>query len=85
MVDAQVGPDDAGVFGIPFDPADLAPGAFVPDTRAWLDTRTGRADPVGFGVAGVPGPRGEWFVRGHAARDLAAPRGDEPLLWDAWD
>ncbi len=63
---------------------DLRPGEFLTAGEAWQLVRSGRQDPVEFGVFGTEnwGP-GE--IRGNAMRDLASlARKIEMLPWDEW-
>ena len=65
-------------------PEDLRPGEFLTAGEAWQLVRSGREDPIEFGVFGTEnwGP-GE--IRGNAMRDLASlARKIEMLPWDEW-
>lgn len=65
-------------------PDDLAPGEFLTGGEAWRLIRDQGADPMDFGVDGVPHAWGIAEVRGNAIRDLAALNKVETLPWDEW-
>lgn len=68
----------------PSTPADLRPGEFLAAGEAWQLVRSGRDDPMSYGVFGTDnwGP-GE--IRGNAMRDLASLAAKiEMLPWDEW-
>ncbi|MEU5086255.1 transglutaminase domain-containing protein [Streptomyces sp. NPDC021356] len=70
--------------GLDFDPTDVPRDRFLVAADAWRACRTGRADPRRFGVIGLEGIAGLWFVGGDVLRDLAALNGVELLPWDSW-
>ncbi|MEW2297852.1 transglutaminase-like domain-containing protein [Streptomyces sp. NPDC006743] len=70
--------------GLDFDPMDVPRDRFVVAADAWRACRAGRADPRRFGVTGLEGVAGLWFVGGGVLRDLAALNGVELLPWDYW-
>jgi hypothetical protein len=81
LVDAQVA---YGPYEVDFDPLDVPRNRFLVAGQAWRECRAGRRDPGTFGVAGLRGIRGLWYVRGNVLRDLAALNGVEVLPWDCW-
>jgi hypothetical protein len=63
---------------------DLRPGEFLTAGEAWQLIRSGREDPMEFGVFGTEN-WGAGEVRGNAMRDLASlARKIEMLPWDEW-
>lgn len=63
---------------------DLRPGEFLTAGEAWQLIRSGREDPMEFGVFGTEN-WGAGEVRGNAMRDLASLAGKvEMLPWDEW-
>ncbi|MYR61893.1 transglutaminase domain-containing protein [Streptomyces sp. SID625] len=70
--------------GLDFDPVDVPRDRFLVAADAWRACRSGRADPRRFGVIGLEGIAGLWFVGAGLLRDLAALNGVELLPWDMW-
>ncbi|MFF0970184.1 transglutaminase-like domain-containing protein [Streptomyces sp. NPDC003703] len=70
--------------GLDFDPVDVPRDRFLVAADAWRACRSGRADPRRFGVIGLDGISGLWFVGADLLRDLAALNGVELLPWDMW-
>ncbi|MFH8220471.1 transglutaminase-like domain-containing protein [Streptomyces sp. NPDC018057] len=70
--------------GLDFDPVDVPRDRFLVAADAWRACRSGRADPRRFGVIGLAGIAGLWFVGADLLRDLAALNGVELLPWDMW-
>ena len=66
------------------NPEDLRPDEFLSGGEAWVRCREGIADPMQFGVHGVPENFGIGEVRGNVIRDLAALNQVEMLPWDHW-
>jgi hypothetical protein len=65
-------------------PEDLRPGEFLTAGEAWQLVRSGREDPIEFGVFGTEN-WGVGEIRGNAMRDLASlARKIEMLPWDEW-
>jgi hypothetical protein len=63
---------------------DLRPGEFLTAGEAWQLVRSGREDPIEFGVFGTEN-WGAGEIRGNAMRDLASlARKIEMLPWDEW-
>ncbi len=77
---------DSEILGVALvpDAEDLRPGEFLSGGEAWELCRSGAADPMRFGVHGVPENFGIGEVRGNAIRDLAALNQVEMLPWDHW-
>lgn len=67
----------------PVDHADLAPGTFATGGESWQLVRSGKADPMAFGV-GFTTNFGPGEIRANAIRDLAALVKVEMLNWDEW-
>jgi hypothetical protein len=53
----------------------------VPAGEAWQHCRTGRAEPLDFGIFEF---WGLWFVQANVVRELAALNKMELLPWDVW-
>jgi hypothetical protein len=81
MVDAQLDALQRERLAIDFDPLDVPPDRFLVGGRAWQMCRSGKADPVAFGIMDM---HGLWFVRGNLVRDIASLNKVELLPWDAW-
>jgi len=71
-------------FSVVEHPDDLAPGQFLTGGEAWRYLAESGADPMDFGVDGVPHAWGIAEVRGNAIRDLASLNKVETLPWDEW-
>jgi hypothetical protein len=67
----------------PAQAEDLRPGEFLTAGEAWHLARSGRDDPVNFGVFGTEN-WGIGEIRGNAMRDIASLRKIEMLPWDEW-
>lgn len=62
---------------------DLPRDRFIMASDAWVQCRTGKADPSKFGI--FKGDlRGLWFIAGELVRDVAALNKMEMLPWDVW-
>jgi hypothetical protein len=68
---------------IDFDPLDVPRERFVVAGDAWMQCRTGKADPSKYGIF-VGDLRGLWFIAGAVLRDVAALNRMEMLPWDVW-
>ena len=66
---------------VEFDPADLPRTSFQTAGEAWVQCRTGGADPRQFGHGET---RGVWFLRLNVFRDHFALDGAETSAWDDW-
>ena len=77
---------DSEILGFDFvdQPHDLRPGQFLTGGEAWTAVAGGSADPMHFGVDGVPDNWGIGEIRGNAIRDLASLNKVEMLPWDEW-
>jgi hypothetical protein len=77
---------DSEILGFDFvdQPHDLRPGQFLTGGEAWTTVAAGAADPMHFGVDGVPDNWGIGEIRGNAMRDLASLNKVEMLPWDEW-
>jgi len=81
MVDAQLDDFQIQELQVGFDPLDVPPDQFIVGGKAWLDCRSGGADPGKYGIFDM---RGLWFIRGNLVRDVAALNKIELLPWDGW-
>ena len=81
MVDAQLDDFQCQELQVGFDPLDVPRDQFIVGGKAWLDCRSGGADPAKYGIFDM---RGLWFVRGNLIRDVAALNKVELLPWDGW-
>ena len=77
---------DSEILGFDFvaQPHDLRVGEFLTGAEAWRKVGAGSADPMHFGVDGVPENWGIGEIRGNAMRDLASLNKVETLPWDEW-
>jgi hypothetical protein len=69
------------------DPTNILLGpdsAFVTASHAWKAHRERGIDLSTFGVLGVPGFSGDWFVYDYVIAEVAHRFGHELLLWDLW-
>jgi hypothetical protein len=69
------------------DTLDLPRDRFVTGAQAWLDARSGRADPERFAVdpgIEIPATRGWPYLVHNLLLDLAALNKRETILWDSW-
>jgi hypothetical protein len=83
LVDAQLDEVWREKLEIDFDPLDVPRDRFVVGGDAWVQCRSGSADPVKFGI--FKGDlRGLWFIAGNVIRDVAALNNVEMLPWDTW-
>lgn len=71
-----------------FDPEDIPAGPdspFLTSAEAWLAIRSGKADPMSFGIRkDDPEDCGPAVVRDYVLREVAHRHRDELLLWDFW-
>ncbi|MBI3805214.1 MAG: transglutaminase domain-containing protein [Nitrospirae bacterium] len=68
---------------IKHDILDLPRDRFLVAGDAWVQGRTGKADPLKFGIF-ERARRGLWFIAGDLVRDVAALNNMEMLPWDVW-
>src|SRR5688572_4180885 len=68
---------------IKHDVLDVPRDRFLIAADAWKLCRTGKLDPVRFGISFVQ-LHGLWFVAGSLVRDLASLNKMEMLPWDSW-
>ncbi len=68
-------------YRIGFDPKDVPRQSFLTAGQAWLDCRSGKADPDRFGHGEVTGA---WFVKVNVIRDHYVLNGRETSIWDDW-
>jgi hypothetical protein len=83
LVDAQLDAVQRKALKIDFDPLDVPRNKFIIAGDAWQMCRSGRANPMDFGISYVP-LHGLWFVAGNVVRDLASLNRMEMLPWDVW-
>lgn len=79
--DAQLDEAQQKNFKIDFDPLDVPTDRFLTGGAAWLQCRSGRMDPMKFGIMQM---KGLWFIAGDLIRDFAALNDVEMLPWDVW-
>jgi hypothetical protein len=80
-IDTAIDEQLATALRLDFDPRDIPTGKYLSGAEAWQRCRSGEADPMLFGVAGM---WGAGIVRGNVVRDLAALNKIELLPWDKW-
>ena len=83
LVDAQIDDTQRGWFGIDFDTADVPRDGFLVAGQAWMQYRSGAADPAKFGLSHMK-ESGDWWIAANLMRDAAALRNIELLPWDVW-
>jgi hypothetical protein len=83
LVDAQIDAGQRAFFAIDFDLTDVPRDQFLVGGDAWVQYRTGIADPDRFGLS-VVNEAGDWWIAGNLMRDAAALRNLELLPWDCW-
>jgi hypothetical protein len=81
LFDAQLDAHQRALFRIPFDPADVPRDRFLVAGDCWQLCRTGKADPMDFGILDL---FGWWMIAGNVVRDIAALNNHEMLPWDCW-
>ena len=81
LFDAQLDAHQRALFKIPFDPADVPRDQFLVAGDCWHLCRTGKADPMDFGILDL---FGWWMIAGNVVRDIAALNNHEMLPWDCW-
>ncbi|MQY15936.1 hypothetical protein SRB5_61280 [Streptomyces sp. RB5] len=90
LADAQVLGDPVAAlaekerYEIPFDPLRVPRDRFLVAGDAWRACRTGRRDPLTFGVSVLQALRGLPEVQGNLVKDVAALNRVEVLPWDGW-
>lgn len=57
---------------------------FLTASQVWMGHRSGTLDVSRFGVFGIPGLNGDWFVYNYVISEVAHRFGHELLLWDLW-
>jgi hypothetical protein len=68
---------------IDHDVLDVPRDRFLVAGDAWVQCRSGEADPSKFGIV-FADLRGLWFIAGNLVRDVAALNKVEMLPWDVW-
>jgi hypothetical protein len=81
LVDAQLDQRQRELFGVAFDPLDVPRERFLVAGDAWRLCRSGKADPMAFGILDM---YGSWFIASNVIRDVAALNNHEMLPWDVW-
>lgn len=81
LVDPQLDAHQRALFKTPFDPVDVPRDQFLVAGDAWQLCRTGKADPMDFGILDM---FGWWMIAGNVVRDIAALNNREMLPWDCW-
>lgn len=81
LFDAQLDPHQQALFKVPFDSVDVPRDQFRVAGDCWRLCRTGKADPMDFGVLDL---FGWWMIAGNVVRDIAALNNVEMLPWDCW-
>lgn len=82
-VDAQIDELQQTKLKPDFDLLDVPHNGFVIAGDAWVQCRSGEADPEQFGISFI-NEGGLWFIAGNLARDAAALNNMEMLPWDDW-
>jgi hypothetical protein len=83
LADAQLDEVWKRALKFDFDPLDVPRTQFLVAADAWIQCRTGKADPAKFGIF-AGNLRGLWFIAAELVRDLAALNKAEVLPWDVW-
>lgn len=81
LMDAQIDASQRAILHLDMNLQDVPRDKFVIAGDAWLQCRSGRADPNAFGIFDM---RGFWFIAGNVIRDFAALNNMELLPWDSW-
>ncbi len=81
MVDAQLDALQKETLEIHFDTLNVPTDQFITGGKAWLQCRSGQADPEKFGIFDM---RGLDFIRGDLIRDFLALNRQEILPWDSF-
>lgn len=68
----------------PFNTYDMPPSQFFSAAEVWRDYRAGKLEADTYGVAPDLPYKGDWFIRNHVLKELAALNKRELLLWDEW-
>ena len=79
LTDSQIDDLQRKALKLGFDPLDVPRDQFVVAGEAWELCRSGREDPMKFGIFDM---HGLWFIRGNLQRDFAALNRAEMLPWD---
>jgi hypothetical protein len=81
LADTQIDAAQRAILSLDMNLFDVPRDRFVIAGDAWLQCRSGRADPGAFGIFEM---RGLWFIAGNVIRDFAALNNMEMLPWDNW-
>jgi hypothetical protein len=82
LFDSQIDAHQHALFRMQVDPTDVPRDRFLVAGDAWRLCRSGRADPMDFGVLDLFG----WgMIAGNVVRDIAALNNREMLPWDCWN
>jgi hypothetical protein len=79
QVDAQLDTFQHRALDADFDPLDVPRDRFIVAGEVWRQYRDGKIDPDKCGIADM---RGDWFIRGNHALDMAALQRIELLPWE---
>ena len=79
LTDSQLDGLQQKALKLGFDPLDVPRDQFIIAGEAWDLCRSGREDPLKFGIYDM---HGLWFVRGNVQRDFASLNRVEVLPWD---
>jgi hypothetical protein len=83
LADTQIDEVQRGWFPIDFDVTDVPRDRFVVAGQAWVECRSGRADPDNYGLT-FTHESGDWWIAANLMRDAAALTNIELLPWDCW-
>jgi hypothetical protein len=81
LFDPQIDAHQRVLFRMEIDPTDVPRDQFLVGGDAWRLCRSGRADPMDFGILDL---FGWWMIAGNVVRDIAALNNREMLPWDCW-
>lgn len=81
LFDSQIDAHQHALFRMQIDPTDVPRDQFLVGGDAWRLCRSGKADPMDFGVLDL---FGWWMIAGNVVRDIAALNNREMLPWDCW-
>jgi hypothetical protein len=79
LTDSQIDGVQRNALNLGFDPLSVPRDQFTVAGEAWEMCRSGREDPMKFGIFDM---HGLWFIRGNVLRDLASLNRVEVLPWD---
>jgi len=83
LADAQIDDVQRGWFPLDLDVTDVPRNRFLVAGDAWMQYRSGNADPAKFGLS-LLNEGGDWWIAGNLMRDAAALLNVELLPWDTW-